>query len=271
MSSSSSDQQVITFYDIASKPGVGPWSPNTWKTRLCLNYKRLPYRTEYISYPDIKPRMQALGAVPGYNDPAHGGDVYTLPAITVRESEDKTETIVDSLKIAYYLDAQYPNTPRLIPPGTRALQLIFLRWFSQNIQTHVADLACMSCPQALDSRGAAYFLRTRTQWYNQPLEEWVPDDKRAEEWMKVRKGFGMLAMMYDQAKIDKGLDEDDEETVWIMGDDPTFADFAVAACLLWIKKLVTDRPGEGWEAVSQWAGGRWARFLDKCEPYMCED
>ncbi|KZV89154.1 hypothetical protein EXIGLDRAFT_772025 [Exidia glandulosa HHB12029] len=86
---SSSSSPVITFYGIASKPGVGPWAPNAWKTRLCPPYKRPPYKTTFPAYP------------------AHDG--------AVRSS---------TLKIAYDLDAQYP---RLIPPGTRALQLIFIR------------------------------------------------------------------------------------------------------------------------------------------------
>lgn len=200
--------------------------------------------------------MREIGAAIGYTTAAHG-DIYTLPAI-----RDGDAAVVDSLAIALHLDAHHPG-PKLIPPGTRALQLAFLRWHGVTVMNVLADICCMACPAGLDDRGAEYFLRTRKEWYGQPLEEWVAD--RAAEWDKIREAYGKLAAIYDAAGEEHG-----EADAWLMGAHPTFADFAVAGCLLWIKKLVKE-PGEGWEAVSQWHGGRWARFLAKCEPYMHED
>lgn len=44
--------------------------------RLALNYKRLPYRVEYISYPDIEPMLKKLGFPP--TSPTFPN--YTLPS-----------------------------------------------------------------------------------------------------------------------------------------------------------------------------------------------
>ncbi|KAI0682851.1 hypothetical protein BC835DRAFT_807562, partial [Cytidiella melzeri] len=70
----------IIFYDIdSSKPGRA-WSPNTWRTRYALNYKGIPYRTEWVEYPDIEPLCKKIGgsATAKKED---GRDHYTLPMI----------------------------------------------------------------------------------------------------------------------------------------------------------------------------------------------
>jgi hypothetical protein len=46
-------------------------------TRLALNHKRLPYRVEYVSLPDIEPRLQELGIPPSSHNPLFK---YTLPS-----------------------------------------------------------------------------------------------------------------------------------------------------------------------------------------------
>lgn len=48
--------------------------------RLALIYKRLPYRVEYVSYPDIEPTFKRLG-VPPTSDKA---PQYTLPSMYIR-------------------------------------------------------------------------------------------------------------------------------------------------------------------------------------------
>lgn len=36
------------------------WSLNTWKVRAVLNYKNLPYDTEWTEFPDIAPKVEKL-------------------------------------------------------------------------------------------------------------------------------------------------------------------------------------------------------------------
>ena len=48
------------LYDLPSKDGPACWSPNTWKTRAALNFKRVPYKTEWTTYPDLEPKLKSL-------------------------------------------------------------------------------------------------------------------------------------------------------------------------------------------------------------------
>ncbi|KAL5504851.1 hypothetical protein ACEPAH_7514 [Sanghuangporus vaninii] len=106
---------MITFYDIPSKLPGKAWSPNTFKTRISLNYKEVPYKTEWIEYPDIEPTLKKLGGAPT-SKKDDGRDHYTLPAI---HDSATGKFITDSTRIAEYLDATYPDKPLLFPPGSR--------------------------------------------------------------------------------------------------------------------------------------------------------
>ncbi|TFY51247.1 hypothetical protein EVJ58_g10668, partial [Rhodofomes roseus] len=101
-----SETDVIILYDIPSTVPGNAWSANTWKTRFALNYKGIPYRTQWVEYPDIAPLLTSLGVSP--NTPSTWTFPYTLPAIY----DPRTRTVLmDSIKIARYLDETYPDTP----------------------------------------------------------------------------------------------------------------------------------------------------------------
>lgn len=51
--------EELVLFDIPGKQGRS-WSPNVWKVRAVLNYMKIPYRTEWIEFPDIEPRMKEL-------------------------------------------------------------------------------------------------------------------------------------------------------------------------------------------------------------------
>lgn len=50
----------MVLYDIPSKPRCHGWSVNPWKTRMALNYKRIPYKTEWTELPDLAPKLKKL-------------------------------------------------------------------------------------------------------------------------------------------------------------------------------------------------------------------
>ncbi|KZV85199.1 hypothetical protein EXIGLDRAFT_654270 [Exidia glandulosa HHB12029] len=261
MSSSASQIQPLTFYDIASKDGVGPWSLNTWKARFALNYKGIPYKTIFLSYPDIEPEMRKIGAAPGIQVP--GFTLYTCPVIV--DPNHSNVVISDSFKIAVHLDDKYPDTPRVLPPGTRALQKAFVQLHFETIFRPVAEIVCPACPENLESpRAREYFERTRLKWFGKPLEEWIPSADRAAHWKKLEEAHAKIGALYDQAKEEFGV-----EDTFMMGTEPSFADFLVAGGMLWIKKFMRE-PGDGWDIVRTWEDGRWEKLLTRLEPYMDE-
>ncbi|KAF5865035.1 hypothetical protein ETB97_005600 [Aspergillus alliaceus] len=103
----------IIFYDIATCP---PVSPNSWKTRLALNFRSLPYSTSWVGLPDIAKVRSSL-KVPACRKFADGTDFFTLPII----QDPATGSLVgDSFDNAVYLQRTYPNsgTGDLFPAQT---------------------------------------------------------------------------------------------------------------------------------------------------------
>lgn len=99
------------LYDLPHK-GSNPntcWSPNVWKTRLILNYKKIPYTSDFIEHGQIENKLSALGIPP--NPPTPAGSPgpkqspYTLPAMKL---PDGTYSM-DSANIAPALEKQYPE------------------------------------------------------------------------------------------------------------------------------------------------------------------
>lgn len=52
---------ATVLYDIANNANL-TFSPNPWKSRLALNFKDVPFETEWVEYPDIEPKFKALYA-----------------------------------------------------------------------------------------------------------------------------------------------------------------------------------------------------------------
>ena len=105
---------MITLFDIPSTtPGISA-SPSVWKTRLCLNYKKLPFKVEWVEFPDIEALSKKYGFEPTRKRP-DGSPLYTLPAIIdVDEETGRVKAAMsNSFTIARYLDEAYPNTPKL--------------------------------------------------------------------------------------------------------------------------------------------------------------
>ncbi|KAI5117502.1 hypothetical protein M0805_009671 [Coniferiporia weirii] len=241
---------TITFYDIPSKLDGNAWSPNTFKTRLSLNYKGIPYKTEWVEYPDIEALLKDIGGAPTRkkND---GRDHYTLPAI--RDSATG-KVVTDSFEIAAYLDKAYPDTPALIPPNTRAAIELFTHVFDAEIFAAVYPVMLPASNNILNPKSEEYFSRTKAVAFGKTMEELAPPPGpvRDEIWGKTKSGLERLGGFYDKNGVNK---------LFFLGDTFTFADAIVASCLLWIK-VVLGPDSDEWKAVMGWSGGRWAKFLE---------
>lgn len=96
------------------------WSPNVWKTRLALNYKKIPYTSEFIEHPDIEAKLSSLGITP--NPPTPAGQPgpkqspYTLPAMRLPDGK----YIQDSANIIVELEKQCPEPSLHLENGLHA-------------------------------------------------------------------------------------------------------------------------------------------------------
>lgn len=258
---------MITFYDIPSTiPGLA-WSPNTWKTRrvifeICndsvqladlelrysLNFKGIPYQTVWVEYPDIEATCKKLGAS-CTEKRADGSPLYTLPVI---HDPSTGAVIAESGLIAEYLDVTYPDTPKLFPSGTKALQYGFLVAHRPTLGA-LWQLIMPATTAILNPRSQVYFEKTK---FGPNLKDEILSGKeREEQFAKLREGF----------KVIDGLLQK-EDGPFVMGQTVTFVDLVIAGYIMWIKKVWGARSAE-WIEVKGWHMGRWAALLMSLEKY----
>ncbi|KAH6888848.1 hypothetical protein BKA70DRAFT_1330879 [Coprinopsis sp. MPI-PUGE-AT-0042] len=251
---------MITLYDIPSTKNK-PWSPNTWKVRYSLNYKNLPYRTEWVEYPDIA-RIYHTNNIPPAEIRPDGFKYYSLPLIR----DDTSGTVVyvaESFQIAKYLDKTYPDTPKLLPEGEEALkrQAAFPSEVIMKILGPAVLAVVLKDTKSNLLNEASHkhfaFARGKDLGATSLDEIELSEEKRKETWEGFRKNLDGLSERFG------GKDG----FSWFEGDKISFADFAVAAALLWIKVLYGE-DSEVWGQVKSWNEGKWEKLLEQVSDYQ---
>ncbi|KAK2461091.1 hypothetical protein APHAL10511_006870 [Amanita phalloides] len=247
---------TILFYDIASK--VGAHNPNAWKARFTLNYKGIPYKTQWTQYVDIEKVSREKGIPPSdAPHPETGGIFYTLPAIF---DESTGVGVSDSHKIAEYLDKNYPDTPKVIIPGTEALQIAFTKSFMPHLSA-MWQFVLPANIEALDHQESKeYFYKTRSSRFGADIKTMNPTGAAREE------AFNDLKDGLD--KIDQLLLK--SKGPYVMGETVSFADFAVGGWLKWMQ-ILFGKDSEEWKRVSSWNEGRWGERLERLDKYAQAD
>jgi glutathione S-transferase len=209
----------------------------------------------WVEYPDIEGVCSKLGAKrTSFLSDGSGGKFYTLPVI----HDSRTNAVVsDSWDIAEYLDATYPDTPRLFPKGSQALQHSFTSAFK--LQLDVIWFFIM--PAAFDRLNEAskpYFRAAREGFFGKKLEDFSPvGPVRDEQWKAVKGALDV---------VDYWLARGVPGQAYIAGDSPSFVDFVVGARFMWMK-LVFGEDSQLWKEISSWHGGRWGMMLKSVSKY----
>ena len=223
--------------------------------RFSLNYKGIPYKTEWVEYPDIEAVCKKVGAAPTDTKP-DGRPHYTLPIIY----DPSTGAVVsESARIAIYLDTAYPDTVPLFPRGSRPLQLAFLADYLK-LMDPFWQFVLPATNMILNPKSEKYFRPTREAWFfgGAKLEDVVPQgEKRQVEWIKGKDAMGKLYEALEAGKADGP---------YIMGETPCFADFAIGAAFIWIKHIVGEG-SEEWKDIKTWHNGRWVAYMESLSKY----
>ncbi|KAF9479948.1 hypothetical protein BDN70DRAFT_878247 [Pholiota conissans] len=242
---------TIIFYDIPSSVKENAWSPNTWKVRYALNFKGIPYKTEWIEYPDIEAFCKKLG-IAHTSLKADGRPHYTLPAI----HDPRTGVYLsDSLLIAEYLEKTYPDAPSLFPHNTLGLQWPFNDLYGNNL----AALWSFSLPAScfkLNPPSAAYFRETREATFGKTMEDLIPKgEEGVKEWAKYKEGLGKVDAWYAKTS-----------GPFLMGDTVSWADFVVAAYIVWLR-IIWGEDSKEWKDITSWHDGRWKGLIENLKKY----
>lgn len=268
---------LITFYDIAHTPPVekSASSPNPWKTRYALNFKKVPYKTTWVPLPDVSTVRSALN-IPASRTFADGSPYHTLPII----SDPATGRIIgDSFEIAMYLQEQYPTSGAgdLFPE--QDLDFFFkrdLKLFVPVAETEKADsgptVAYVKFNTSVDSAFTTY---VRLMVYGLPLDPATAEQSRAEFERRAGIPWALMGVHGEErANMLKGFEEAlvglaqlykrDPNGPFLMGNRATYADCIVGG---WLGMSRVTLPKEEWEVLRGWHDGVFGRLNDALEEF----
>ncbi|KAI0031379.1 hypothetical protein K488DRAFT_79085 [Vararia minispora EC-137] len=242
----SSASRVILLYDLPGKCAKDEaWSPNVWKVRFILNYKRIPYKTMWIEFPDIANVAKDIGAPPAAIR-KNGDPWYAVPFIYDPATRSYVST---STGIARHLDTAYPDTPKLFPPGTDALISAYEDLWMNNVFPHISPLMMERVWMQLSLPSQAYFRKTREAMFRKPLEELCPAAEAPALWKNLEKALDRINNYMASG-----------QGPFIGGKSMTYADVMMAGWFVWIKRIYGPESPE-WRRVEGWHGGRWGRLM----------
>ncbi|KAH9978362.1 hypothetical protein BJV74DRAFT_859858 [Russula compacta] len=239
-----------TAYILYDIPGTATkqqsWSPNVWKTRIVLNYKGIPHKTEWVEYPDIATVAKRIGAP--HTLLRRGQPSYTVPIL---RDPATNRSLAGSLQIALNLERLYPDLPKLFPPGTEDLSKTLT----------ISSSIPRTCAQ-LHEESKTYFRTTRERMYGGALETFsAPGAATAARWLAVGEALEPFA---------RDADARGASDTFLLGERETYADI-VAACWLGWARRVWGADTEEWAELETWHGGRWGRLTRKFKKWEYVD
>ncbi|GAB7358875.1 hypothetical protein MBLNU230_g4098t1 [Neophaeotheca triangularis] len=241
----------VTFYDLPSSINgkTTCWSLNPWKTRLALNYKQIPYHTDWTEYPDLEPRFKALG-IPANSPTINPNFSYSSPAIRTPSGK----FVMDSRLIADELEKLQP-LPSLhldSPAVDRAQEAV------AEVLKSLGPVLMPRVPGILPERSAEYFHRTREQRFGMPLAEFERTQGGEGAWDGAGAGFEMLGRLLRERP----------EGPYALGKEVCYADFVVMG--LWVfLRVLGER--DLWERVEGMEGGVFESHFEACRGWAERD
>ncbi|KAF5335315.1 hypothetical protein D9611_011770 [Ephemerocybe angulata] len=230
--------------------------------RYCLNYRSIPYRTEWVELSDIEKLCTTRGIPPSKIN-SEGKKSYTLPAI--HNSDDGTY-VSDSATIMRYLDGIYPQRPLAFPKGTVVLQTAFLSAFVPKVLAPLWPVIVPAVAMNLNPRSKVYFENTREITFGRSIKALEEDVAgRDASWARFKAGLGDIDRWISSSE-DASPHAEVHDHVFVMGSEPVFADFVIAATLAYMRNVWGEESVE-WKEVQGWHGGRWARFAGSLRKY----
>ncbi|VDC01290.1 unnamed protein product [Peniophora sp. CBMAI 1063] len=239
--------QIVLYDTVGTKMPDKAWSPNVFKIRFALNYKQLPYRTEWVETVDVRATAQRIGAPPT-GKKRDGTLIYTVPIIFCTHCN---QHVSNSLDIAIHLDRAFPEKPRLFAPGL-ADEALVRAWddqWNQLVGPHFFTIGGARTHAQLPPRAAAFFRKTREGIFKMSLEEQTSPERVQASWAALRKGLSRMAKYTPPG-----------ETYFAGGDTPTYPDCVMAAYLVWMKRMF-GRDSPEWREIESFDQGRWARLM----------
>jgi glutathione S-transferase len=218
--------------------------------RFVLNYKKLSYKTVYLTFPEIPKEFKKKG-IPCSGESAKG-PLYTCPSIF---DHSNNTPVTESFNIALYLDKTYPDTPKALPPGTEALQSAFHDRFFEVIGA-ILPFLLPKIPFVLHPDSSEPFSQDRERDFGKPLADIEPKgEERVKAWKEVKAAFDTLHGWLNKTP-----------GPYFMGETVTFADFVVGGTLITLEITFGENSQE-WKDITTWNNGEWVAFKKNLEKF----
>lgn len=134
-----------------------------------LNLKGIPYKTEWIEYPDIAPTFKSFGIPPNAE-----GIPYTIP--TIRIGSD--EYVMDSYKIATEIEQLHPSPPLHLDSSIlRRVQELMAQGL-----TPLRGVLIPNISRKLNPPSEEYFEKTRSARFGMPLAQLEKEQGGESAW-----------------------------------------------------------------------------------------
>lgn len=246
-----SSSSPLLLYDIASGPPVHPYAPNPWKARYALNFKRAPFKTEWVDLSEVASMRQSLGAAPV----RFHSDGRPYPTLPVLKDPSGGTVIGDSFDIAVWLEKKYPEGPRLF----RQQQSIGIYAAFNAHMDSVFPAGAALCGQGIPFNPATEAKCKAAMCERIGVKSWedllVHGEKRREVLAAYQGALGEVAKFF---RFAEGAGP------FIGGEEADYADIIIGG---WLMMLSLALPEAEWEEIRGWHGGLWGRLHDGLEPY----
>ncbi|KAI7329894.1 hypothetical protein KC315_g5931 [Hortaea werneckii] len=203
---------TTVLYDIANN-AKATFSPNPWKSRLALNFKNVPFETEWVEYPDIEPKFKALGIPPNPEGPYKFTD-YTSPAVRFADGT----YVMDSQAIAEKLEILYPEPSFHLDTGLHDEAAAIIQELMWSL---FPDLLHLLPKGILSERSAVYFAEDRKRRFGISLDDLAATKGGEVAWEAAQPSMAALKTFLTSKKKDEGP--------FIMGSTPSYGDLIIIA------------------------------------------
>ncbi|WP_262693093.1 glutathione S-transferase N-terminal domain-containing protein [Kordiimonas aquimaris] len=133
---------MLTLFELSGARPEIRFSPYVWRIKMMLEHKGLDYDTKTVTFTN----KSAL----------EGSGLNRVPVIKYGE-----KWVSESLDIARYLDATFPEKPLFESPLAAEQAVILNNWMDQNILMPVFMMIVADIHDTLDAESQVYFRETR--------------------------------------------------------------------------------------------------------------
>jgi glutathione S-transferase len=188
------------------------------QARAALNFKRIPYKTSWVEYPDMAAQFKSYGLAPTAEKSPSG---YSCPMVRLPDGS----YVMDSRKIADALETLQPEPSLKLDSG-----------YVERVQKAVLDIGAALTPimiprvpeMLLTPASAEYFYRTRKERFGMSLPELAASEKAGEAaWEKAAPAVKELV----------GILKEHEDGPFVLGKEASYADLIVAGYWAMAKRL----------------------------------